>query len=128
MSGRDLIEDFPAYWFGMTPPMREREGVVAAWGARAILASESARWGQPARQRVDLLPDRQQAVPDTVPAEFVDWLNTGLRAWLDSGCGEGWIDPGGVGVLRLEDGRFRAHACPSGSHGYLYVGAWMTAD
>jgi hypothetical protein len=109
---------FPADadWFGLRP---ETDGeIVAAWGARAILVRSRKA------QYVDLLHDRQQAMPYP-PAEFVAWLDGPMMAWLKGGCGQSVIDPGSYETFRLDDGVFHAIASPRRSFGYFYVGAWM---
>lgn len=108
-------------WFGRRPP--EGTTVLAMWGARAILA------GRGSRQAIDIVPDRRQAwTPnDQPPPEaFKAFVSEKVAPWLDRNCDAGWIEPGGDELLFIEDGPFRAEASAQRSHGYLYIGAWMT--
>ena len=121
------VFDHTGHWFGLKP---EPAGIsiVAAWGARAILAG---RFGQ--QQQVDILPDRKQlwAPEGASQTKEVDAFRAFLRntvgPWLDRCCGSKWIDPSKDTVFTLDQGRFHAVASPKASGGYLYVGAWMTA-
>jgi hypothetical protein len=111
-------------WFGRRPPTETR--LLAAWGARAILA------GRATEQSIDILPDRRQLwTPDDgpVPEAFKRFLTEDVAAWLDRACDAegGSIDAGGAEVLFIETGDFRAEASAQRSHGYLYIGAWMKA-
>ncbi len=106
-------------WFGLHP--RTEDEIAGAWGARAILTGSSKN------QWVDLLSNRQQALPDA-PAEFIAWLKGPMMTWLEGRCGERWIDPASGDLFRLDDGVFHAIASPQRSYGYLYIGAWMEAQ
>src|SRR3954470_9932220 len=102
-------------WFGIKPP----EGVAtkARYGCRAILHSR--------RRHIDLVWDRKQAEPQPLPPEFAVWLNTRLTDWLAAYCDQKFIDPAGHVEFVLTEAPFHAVASAKGSHGYLYVGAWM---
>lgn len=108
----------PNYWFGLPPP----ENAQAAYGCRAILGSARGE------QYVDVVWDRQQAVPQPVPPAFAKWVSGRLSNWLQNKPrtrGIGYVDPAGDELHTLDDGVFHAKACANRSHGYLYVAAWM---
>jgi hypothetical protein len=110
----------PDNWYGLTPPATSP--VQAAYGCRAILA------GRDKNQYVDIVHDRQRALPQPVPAAFATWINKQLTKWLQAKCGLSYIPPDGAETYKLDDGLFHAIACPNRSYGYLYVGAWMDVE
>lgn len=96
------------------------EGVRAAWGARLI-------WPN------DLVWDRQDVVgePDDRSA-LTEWLNAGPLRWTlerlsnIDGHYEGGLSPSENRTITLyKDERGTIVGNPQGSHGYLYVAAWM---
>lgn len=106
-------------WFGLVP---QEPLIVAAWGCRAILSGRT-----PGAQSIDIVPDRHQLwhSEDADPHAFLSWMRTKLSAWLESRCGQAYLDPGDTSQFRLDDGLCHAVASPRGSYGYLYVGAWQ---
>ncbi|HQN17583.1 MAG TPA: hypothetical protein PKV86_00525 [Syntrophobacteraceae bacterium] len=96
--------------WGLQPP--EGDGVVAAWGCRAIKE----------RDFIDFVPDRRdyQGLDDPGFKRFIDkiaapWFSkVGVKMRSDSDE-----------VLYLHNGLCHAKMSPNRSYGYLYVGAWM---
>src|SRR5262249_31444814 len=105
------------HWFGRKPP--EGVMVAAAWGARAI-------YHPMRRERIDLLPDRQQRAPDSFSEanhQLSHWLNHRALAALNLRCrGLRGDSPNGGGGA---DGKYHTEASPQASGGYLYIGAWL---
>ena len=98
--------------------LREMPDVTCAWGARLI-------WPN------DLVHDRQDLVgSDPTRSDLIAWLNDGpLRSALDEAAKlarEYVLSPGDDNTVTLyEDERGLVRANPQGSHGYLYVAAWL---
>lgn len=91
------------------------------WGARAIY-----RVGKP----FDLVVDRQTASlrHDASPAQrdaLIDWLKSSGLGRLQQAVLEARLDPAGNEAVEVEAWPFRVQASPKGSHGYLYIQAFM---
>jgi len=105
------------HWFGRKAP--EGVTVAAAWGARAI-------YHPMRRERIDLLPDRQQCAPDSFPEanhQLSYWLNHRALAELNLRCRG--LRGDSQDVVSWDDGEYHIEASPQGSCGYLYIGAWL---
>lgn len=117
--------------WGLTPP----DGVVAAWGARAIYKydrtaydrNHTTRGKKKVRQvpyySVDLLWDRMGGAGNNAKLqELTKWLDDvalpKLRKEID-------FDIASEETWTFTDGQFTIAASPRASHGYLYIGAWV---
>jgi hypothetical protein len=99
------------------------DGTKAVWGARAILTGGY----------VDLLGNRMEMLGDeTLRRELVDWLDTvaikGLREnvqrWWDAGQLDGRTT---TKLIGYHDDTGTIFVTPNGSHGYLYIVAFLEA-
>lgn len=91
----------------------------AAWGARAL-------YGRIDR-KIDLLPDRQDCKGDETDMELLfSWLNHcgGLRRMRELVRAER-LCVNERREVRIDGGYFHCVANPNGSHGYLYITAYM---
>jgi len=111
--------------WGIKPPTDTN--IVAAWGARAIY--KPAGIDDSAAERHWRLTGKQsRAKGRHVPAKIMDvkrlkkWVNTkGLRLLSKLSLVDNSKE-----IVTYTDGPFTITASPKGSHGYLYIGAWVT--
>lgn len=96
------------------------ENVTTYWGARAIYAPDNKYC------KIDILHDRQSCIGDE-PArkELVSWLNTVGMPWLKKTCR---IPTSSHSMTEFTQGKFRLHASPNASYGYLYIGAGIVSS
>jgi hypothetical protein len=100
--------------FGRAVP----DGIEAAWGARMI-------WPD------DLVWDRQDMFgSDEQRKPLAEWLNGGaLKAAREKlremARNEDWLPSSETEATLYEDERGRVIGSPQGSHGYVYVAAWL---
>jgi hypothetical protein len=100
-------------WFGLQLPKNVKAEIH--WGARAILDG---------RGYLDIPPDRQQMSDYENPArkKLAKWIPKQLKKIeklrLDMVTGQ----------YEADDGVFHMRANANGSHGYLYIVAWMDKE
>lgn len=97
------------------------EGVDGAtWGARAIYDS---------RCTIDLVPDRQQC-SDGTEAEretLVAWINRVGLPEMRKRVKAAHLETNSREVFSFDRDGYHIEACPQGSYGYLYLGAWKVS-
>jgi hypothetical protein len=116
-------------WFGLRPP----ETAAFAWGARAIVGWGGSPYG--GRADLDLVWNRQQCShphPQTgahaeLHAELDGYFLPLLRQRMASGD-RALIAGSSTEVTEIKSGRVTLRACPNGSHGYLYICAYVERE
>lgn len=126
--------------WGITP----HGNATAAWGARAIMSANRNAYEAnhtkrgPAKKKivvpyfnVELLYDRQGAAGHNGDLQLLQkWLDGKGMPWIRSVIATGSMGPEEDRAIELTDNtsgrRFTIHANPRASHGYLYVGAWIS--
>lgn len=91
----------------------------AAWGARALYGGMGGK--------IDILADRQSCKGDEEDRKLlVSWLNRcgGLRRMRELVKAES-LGANERREVRIDGGYFHCVANPNGSHGYLYITAYM---
>jgi hypothetical protein len=95
----------------------------AAWGARAIADEDykpNRNKYEPPMHVASLLADRQSGAGKNEPlGRLLKWINENLLPikMLYNGSS--------TEVTIKDDGEFHARWTPNGSHGYIYIVAWM---
>lgn len=93
------------------------DDAIAAWGARAILRNGV----------MDIVMDRtDRFFAKGTAVNFAEWMGfTGLP-WVNKTALNIWGED--RDVHRFQDGPFNVVCSAQGSHGYLYITAWMSPE
>ena len=103
--------------FGLQPP----RGTAVAWGARTIYKASS----DPDRVMIDILHDRQDRFGDTEQLKpLCGWIGDSLKALRVELAGRD-VRGDSTETVRIEADGFVLEASPNGSHGYLYIVAYV---
>jgi hypothetical protein len=112
------------------------EQLTLAWGCRKALPNGvRAAWGARLIAPADLVHDRQSFGGDEeLHVALRDWLNGGagqisaLAQALDAARGMRWDGRDEAVYVLHADDRGVVLGSPQGSHGYVYVAAWLFSD